>query len=42
MYFRGRLSIDPTQLTKIEKVAPNSGFKRLLQTITGGQVADKG
>lgn len=41
MYFKGKLSIDPAQLTKIEKVSPNSGFKKLLFGLTGGQFADK-
>ena len=41
MYFRGKLSIDPTQLTKMEKVAPSTGFKKLFHNITGGQFADQ-
>lgn len=41
MYFKGKLSIDPSQLTQIEKVSPDSGFKKLLFSITGGQIADK-
>ena len=41
MYFKGKLSIDPSQLTKIEKVSPEAGFKKLLFGITGGQFADK-
>ena len=41
MYFKGKLSIDPSQLTRIEKVSPDGGFKKLLFSITGGQVADK-
>ncbi len=40
MYFRGKLSIDPSQLTNIEKVAPESGFKKILFKITGGQISD--
>jgi hypothetical protein len=41
MYFKGKLSIDPAQLTQIEKVSPDSGFKKLLFSISGGQMADK-
>ena len=41
MYFKGKLSIDPSQLTKIEKVSPEAGFKKLLFGITGGQFAYK-
>lgn len=36
MYFKGKLSIDPSQLTKIQKVEPENGFKKLLFNITGG------
>jgi hypothetical protein len=41
MYFKGKLSIDPSHLARIEKVSPDSGFKKLLFSITGGQIADK-
>jgi len=41
MYFRGKLSIDPSQLSNFEKVAPSSGFKKLFHGITGGQFADQ-
>lgn len=41
MYFKGRLSIDPSQLTKIDKVSPASSFKKMLFGLTGGQFADK-
>ncbi len=41
MYFKGTLSIDPSQATTIEKVSPDSGVKKLLFSITGGQIADK-
>lgn len=41
MYFKGTLSIDPSQLTKIEKVAPDSGFKKILFGLTSGQFAEK-
>jgi len=37
MYFRGKLSIDPAQLTKLERVAPTPGFKKILHDLTGGQ-----
>jgi hypothetical protein len=41
MFFRGILTIDPSQLTKIQKVAPSQGFKKLLFSMTGGQFAEK-
>jgi hypothetical protein len=41
MYFNGNLSIDPTQLTKIEKVRPQKAFKRILFFLTAGAVSDK-
>jgi hypothetical protein len=41
MYFKGKLSIDPSQLTKIEKVSPTSGFRKLWYSLTGGQLADR-
>jgi len=41
MYFRGILTIDPSQLTKIQKVSPSQGFKKLLFSLTGGQFADR-
>jgi len=41
MYFNGTLSIDPSQLTKIEKVKPQKVFKRMLFHLTGGEIADK-
>jgi len=41
MYFKGKLAVDPAQLAKIENVSPESGFRKLLFNLTGGQVADK-
>jgi hypothetical protein len=41
MYFNGNLSIDPAQLTKIEKVRPQKAFKRILFFLTAGSVSDK-
>lgn len=40
MYFKGNLSIDPSQLPKIEKTAPSGGFKKLLFNLTGGQFGE--
>ena len=41
MYFSSRLTIDPSQVTKIEKVKPTKAFKRMLFMMTGGAIADK-
>ena len=41
MYFSSRLTVDPSQLTRIEKVEPTKAFKRLLHFMTGGAVSDK-
>ena len=41
MYFESRLSVDPSQLTKIEKKIPTKVFKRLLHHLSGGLIADK-
>jgi hypothetical protein len=41
MYFNGNLSIDPAQLTKIEKVKPQKAFKRILYFLTVGAISDK-
>jgi hypothetical protein len=41
MYFNGNLSIDPAQLTKIEKIRPQKAFKRILYFLTAGAVSDK-
>jgi len=41
MYFNANLSIDPAQLTKIEKVKPQKAFKRILYFLTFGSVTDQ-
>lgn len=41
MYFNARLSIDPSQLTKIEREEPNETFKKILHFITGGASSKK-
>ncbi|MFY0650956.1 MAG: hypothetical protein JXQ96_02935 [Cyclobacteriaceae bacterium] len=41
MYFSSKLTIDPSQVTKIEKVKPTKAFKRMMYMMTGGAVADK-
>jgi hypothetical protein len=41
MYFKGKLTVDPSQLTKIEKTEPEKSFKKLLFHLTGGTIADK-
>ncbi|MFT6872294.1 MAG: hypothetical protein ACJAVN_001300 [Roseivirga sp.] len=41
MYFSGRLSIDPSQLTKIERVEPDEVFKKLLHFVTSGATSKK-
>ena len=41
MYFNGNISIDPAQLTKIEKVKPQKAFKRILYFLTAGTISDK-
>jgi hypothetical protein len=41
MYFNGNLSIDPAQLTKIEKIKPQKAFKRILYFLTAGAISDK-
>jgi len=41
MYFSGRLSIDPSQLTKIERVEPDEIFKKFLHYITSGATSKK-
>ena len=41
MYFTGTLSIDPSQLTHIEKVKPTKAFKKMLFYMTAGMVQDK-
>jgi hypothetical protein len=41
MYFSSKLTINPSQLAKIEKVKPTKAFKRMMFMMTGGAVADK-
>lgn len=41
MFFKGTLTIDPSQLTKIERVKPKKAFKRMLYFMTSGKVSDK-
>ena len=41
MYLTGSLSIDPSQLTHIDKIKPQKAFKRMLYVLTSGKVADK-
>lgn len=41
MYFSSKLTIDPSQITKIEKVKPTKAFKRMMFMMTGGGIADK-
>lgn len=41
MYFEGKLTIDPSELTKIERLKPTKAFKRLAYYLTLGGVSDK-
>lgn len=41
MYFSARLSIDPSQLTKIERVEPDQIFGKLLHFLTSGATSKK-
>lgn len=41
MYFNARLSVDPSQLTKIEREEPNETFGKILHFITGGAASKK-
>ncbi|ANQ52219.1 hypothetical protein MY04_4884 [Flammeovirga sp. MY04] len=41
MYFEGTISIDPSQLTHIEKVKPTKAFKRVFYYLTLGNVSDQ-
>lgn len=41
MYFNARLSIDPSQLTKIEREEPDETFGKILHFITGGAASKK-
>lgn len=39
MYLQGILTIDPAQLTQIDRVQPTKGFARMAYFLTGGVVA---
>lgn len=41
MYFSAKLSIDPSQLTKIEREEPDQTFRKILHFITGGASSKK-
>ncbi|OHX64330.1 hypothetical protein [Flammeovirga pacifica] len=41
MYFEGNISIDPSQLTQIERVKPTKAFKRIFYYLTLGNVSDQ-
>lgn len=41
MYFSAKLSIDPSQLSKIEREAPDQTFRKFLHFITGGASSKK-
>ncbi len=41
MLFTGQISIDPSEITKIKKVEPQSYFRRFLHTISNGKIKDK-
>jgi hypothetical protein len=41
MYFSARLSIDPSQLTKIERIEPDQIFGKLLHFLTSGATSKK-
>jgi hypothetical protein len=41
MYFNARLSIDPSQLTRIEREEPNEMFGKILHFITAGAASKK-
>ena len=41
MYFSGRISVDPSQLSHIEKVEPSGSFRKLIHVITGGAGSKK-
>ena len=41
MYIENLITIDPSQLTKIEKIKPTKAFRKLLFSLTNGVVADK-
>jgi hypothetical protein len=41
MYYRGTLTVDPKEMTKIQVVKPEGNFKKILFKMTGGKVGDK-
>ena len=41
MYFSGKLTVDPTQVTHIQKVRPQKAFRRLLHHLSAGLVSDR-
>ena len=41
MYFSARLSVDPAELTKIERVEPDELFRKLLHFLTSGATSKK-
>ncbi len=41
MYFSGKLTIDPAQVTHIQKVRPQKAFRRMLHHLTAGLVSDQ-
>ena len=41
MYFRGKLTVDPHQLTKIQVIKPEGSFRQLFYHLTGGSAGDK-
>ena len=41
MYFEGIITIDPSELTKIERIKPTKVFKRILYHLTFGEVSEK-
>ena len=41
MYLENLITIDPSQLTKIEKIKPTKAFKKLLFSLTNGIISNK-
>ena len=41
MYFSGKITVDPAQVTNIQKVRPQKAFRRLLHQLSAGLVSDK-
>lgn len=40
MYFKGTISVDPSEITKIQKVKPQKAFKRMMYFLTSGKISD--